>query len=50
MPGLPTVRPAELRRLLENKAFDIRPMQQTLGITPRSLAAGLAETFAQKPP
>jgi uncharacterized protein YbjT (DUF2867 family) len=44
--GLPTIRPAEIRRLMEDKAFDAGPMQHMLGVTPRSLAAGLAETFA----
>lgn len=44
---LPTVRPAEIRRLLENKAFDIGPMQETLGIYPAPLEEGLARTFAR---
>ncbi len=43
---LPHVRPDEIRRLLEDKAFDIRPMQQILGIQPMPLDAGLARTFA----
>lgn len=46
IPHLPHVRPDEIRRLLEDKAFDIRPMQQILGIQPMSLDAGLARTFA----
>ena len=46
IPRLPHVQPDEIRRLLEDKAFDIRPMQQTLGIPPMSLDAGLARTFA----
>jgi uncharacterized protein YbjT (DUF2867 family) len=45
LPGLPTVRPAEIRRLLEDKAFDASDMRTTLGITPRPLAAGLGEMF-----
>ena len=45
LPGLPRVRPAEIRRLLEDKAFDIAPMQARLGITPIPLAQGLALTF-----
>ena len=47
LPGLPTVRGAELRRLLEDKAFDIAPMRATLGIEPIPLAEGLARTFAR---
>jgi nucleoside-diphosphate-sugar epimerase len=46
-PGLPTIRPAEIRRLLEDKAFDIAPMRAELGIEPRPLKAGLAATFPQ---
>jgi hypothetical protein len=42
---LPRIGPEEIRRLLEDKAFDIRPMVDTLGFTPMSLAAGLARTF-----
>ena len=45
VPGLPTVEPAEIRRLLEDKAFDITPMREVLGITPVGLAEGLARTF-----
>ncbi|MBV9784589.1 MAG: NAD(P)H-binding protein [Acidisphaera sp.] len=43
--GLPAVGAAEIRRLLEDKAFDITPMVETLGITPIPLAEGLARTF-----
>ncbi len=46
LPFLPTIRAAEIRRLLEDKAFDITPMVARLGIHPVSLEAGLAETFA----
>jgi uncharacterized protein YbjT (DUF2867 family) len=46
LPGLPRVRAAELRRLTENKNFDIGPMRAELGIEPMPLAAGLARTFA----
>ncbi len=46
MPGVPAVEPAEIRRLLEDKAFDIAPMRQILGIEPLPLAEGLARTFA----
>ncbi|HET6306786.1 MAG TPA: NAD(P)H-binding protein [Rhodopila sp.] len=44
--ALPTIQPAEIRRLLEDKAFDIGPMRAVLGIEPISLADGLARTFA----
>ena len=43
--GLPVVRPDEIRRLLEDKAFDIGPMRSILGIMPVSLQVGLALTF-----
>ncbi len=46
VPGLPTVEAAEIRRLLEDKAFDIGPMRSVLGFTPITLAEGLALTFA----
>jgi uncharacterized protein YbjT (DUF2867 family) len=45
IPGLPTIAAAEIRRLLEDKAFDIGPMRTALGVTPISLAEGLALTF-----
>jgi nucleoside-diphosphate-sugar epimerase len=45
--GLPTIRPAEIRRLLEDKAFDITAMREMLGIEPISLEKGLARTFAK---
>jgi hypothetical protein len=45
LPLVPTVRPAEIRRLLEDKAFDIAPMIATLGVRPVTLADGLAGTF-----
>jgi uncharacterized protein YbjT (DUF2867 family) len=43
--ALPTVRPEEIRRLVEDKAFDIRPMRELLGVEPVPLAEGLARTF-----
>ncbi len=46
IPGVPTVRGAEIRRLLEDKAFDIGPMRAVLGLAPISLREGLALTFA----
>jgi nucleoside-diphosphate-sugar epimerase len=41
MPLLPRVRPDEMRRLMEDKAFDIGPMRWELGVEPVSLAEGL---------
>ena len=45
LPFLPRIRAAEIRRLLEDKAFDIAPMKSRLGVTPIPLTAGLALTF-----
>lgn len=45
LPGVPRVAPDEIRRLLEDKAFDIGPMLATLGVRPMPLAEGLARTF-----
>lgn len=47
MPVVPTIRAAEVRRLLEDKAFDIGPMRTRLGVQPISLAEGLAKTFSK---
>ncbi|MDR3529646.1 MAG: NAD(P)H-binding protein [Rhodopila sp.] len=44
--AMPTVQPAEIRRLMEDKAFEIGPMRTILGIEPVPLAQGLALTFA----
>ena len=51
IPLLPTVEPAEIRRLLEDKAFDIGPMHDRLLLDPMPLEEGLARTFGrpQKP-
>jgi len=46
LPFVPTIRASEIRRLLEDKAFDIGPMVATLGVRPISLQDGLARTFA----
>ncbi|WP_428484135.1 SDR family oxidoreductase [Rhodopila sp.] len=43
--ALPAIQPEEIRRLMEDKAFDIAAMRETLGIEPISLARGLALTF-----
>jgi uncharacterized protein YbjT (DUF2867 family) len=45
VPGLPAIEGTEIRRLLEDKAFDIGPMRTVLGFVPISLAEGLALTF-----
>ncbi len=45
LPGLPRIRPAEIRRLLEDKAFPTDAMRTVLGVVPVSLEAGLARTF-----
>ena len=47
LPRVPTVRPQEIRRLLEDKAFDIAPMIAALGVRPMSLADGLLRTFRE---
>jgi len=47
LPFLPRVRPDEIRRLLEDKAFSIGEMRSRLGIDPIPLAAGLARTFGR---
>jgi uncharacterized protein YbjT (DUF2867 family) len=46
IPGLPRIRPDELRRLLEDKAFDVAPMRERLGVVGMPLDQGLARTFA----
>lgn len=45
LPGLPRIRADEVRRLLEDKAFDPGPLRDRLGIEPIGLAEGLARTF-----
>jgi hypothetical protein len=45
LPGLPRIRPGEIRRLLEDKDFPIDAMRDKLGVTPMPLSAGLARTF-----
>ncbi len=45
VPRMPVVRPEEIRRLMENKSFDIAPMQHLLSIDPLPLEKGLALTF-----
>jgi nucleoside-diphosphate-sugar epimerase len=48
IPLLPRLRPAEIRRLMEDKNFDVRPMIETLGFTPMPLREGLAHTFTER--
>jgi uncharacterized protein YbjT (DUF2867 family) len=43
---LPRIGADEIRRLTEDKAFDITAMREALGVTPIPLAEGLARTFA----
>lgn len=45
LPLLPTIRPAEIRRLTEDKAFDIAPMRALLRVEPVPLEVGLARSF-----
>ncbi len=45
IPGVPTIRAGEIRRLMEDKTFDIGPMQRRLGVSPIGLDEGLARTF-----
>jgi uncharacterized protein YbjT (DUF2867 family) len=45
LPLLPTIRPAEIRRLTEDKAFDIAPMRALLHVEPVPLETGLARSF-----
>jgi uncharacterized protein YbjT (DUF2867 family) len=44
--ALPAIQPQEIRRLVEDKAFDIGPMRDLLGVEPIPLPEGLALTFA----
>lgn len=47
LPGVPRVRAAEIRRLMEHKSYGIEAMRRQLGIDPVGLTEGLARTFAQ---
>ena len=49
LPGLPSVGANEIRRLTEDKAFDIAPMLAQLGVQPVPLDRGLALTFGDRP-
>jgi hypothetical protein len=46
LPFLPRIGAEEIRRLTEDKDFDIQPMRKILGIQPRPLAEGLRQTFS----
>lgn len=46
LPFLPRIGAEEIRRLTEDKDFDVRPMREILGIRPRPLAEGLRLTFS----
>jgi uncharacterized protein YbjT (DUF2867 family) len=46
IPRMPLVYKEEIRRMLEDKDFDVRPMQEILGIRPIPPHEGLARTFA----
>jgi len=45
VPGVPGIGADEIRRLTEDKAFDVMPMFRELGVRGRPLAEGLAATF-----
>ena len=46
LPFLPRIGAEEIRRLTEDKDFDITAMREILGIQPRPLAEGLLKTFS----
>jgi len=48
-PKLPKVAPEEVRRLLEDKNFDITPMRDRLGVNPIPLEAGLQQLLSARP-
>jgi uncharacterized protein YbjT (DUF2867 family) len=45
VPGVPTITGEEVERLLEDRSIDISEMKNNLGLHPRPLKEGLAETF-----
>ncbi len=47
LPFVPRIRALEIRRLLEDKAFDIADMRERLGVEPIGLRAMLARTFGE---
>ena len=48
VPGVPTISPGEVRRLLEDKDFDTSDMVRRFGFEPLSLDAGLARCFTRR--
>jgi len=48
IPGLPRVGPDEIRRLGEDRAFDIGPARRFLGFAPIPLVEGLARSFGPR--
>jgi uncharacterized protein YbjT (DUF2867 family) len=47
VPGIPTIRIDEARRLSEDKTFPIDGMRRRLGVEPMDIQTGLARTFAR---
>ncbi|OUJ14178.1 NADH-ubiquinone oxidoreductase [Acetobacter sp. DsW_063] len=45
IPGAPDIGGAEVRRLLEDKAFNVTEMRERLGVTPLALQEGLERLF-----
>jgi nucleoside-diphosphate-sugar epimerase len=50
LPFLPRIGPSEVRRLLEDKAFDIAEMRARLGVEPIDLSTALARTLGRTDP
>jgi len=48
LPFVPRIEVEEVRRLTEDKVFDVGPMRDRLGVVGRPLAEGLAQTFARR--
>jgi len=46
IPGIPSITGDEVRRLVEDKAFDIGPMRARLGVTPCTFEEGVARMLA----
>lgn len=49
LPGLPRIAAGEVRRLTEDKGFDIGPMRRILGVEPMPLRDGLRLAFGRAP-
>ncbi|QDO98805.1 NADH-ubiquinone oxidoreductase [Ferrovibrio terrae] len=47
VPGIPTIRIDEVRRLGEDKTFPIDEMRRRLGVEPIDISTGLARTFSR---